>query len=340
MILGLVDEAVAAGARQRSACEILGVDAKTLQRWRAQDIGEDRRAGPLTPPKNKLSESERREVLEVVNRPELRNLSINQVVPILADRGIYLASESTMYRVLREEGQNAHRAPSRAQKARPRPREAVATGPNQVWSWDITYLPAPVRGSFFYLYMIIDVFSRKVVGRVVHDEECAIYSAALIRAACTAEGIGEEPLILHSDNGGPMKGATMLATLQELGVIPSFSRPSVSNDNPFSESLFRTTKYRPEYPTKPFASLEAAREWVEWFVDWYNNEHRHSAIRFVTPAERHSGQDVEVLARRGQVYERARRRSPHRWTARTRNWSRIETVRLNPNTRHANSEVA
>jgi len=335
-----VDEAVTAGARQHKACEILGVAAKTVQRWRSRDIGEDRRAGPATTPKNKLSDTERSAVIELVNRPEYRNLSINQIVPVLADRGVYVASESTMYRILRDEGQAAHRSASRPPRSRPRPREAVATGPNQVWSWDITYLPSPVRGSFFYLYMIVDVFSRKVVGRVVHDVECATYAAELIRAACSAEGRDHEPLILHADNGGPMKGATMLATLQDLGVVPSFSRPRVSNDNPFSEALFRTAKYRPEYPSGPFASLDAARHWVDWFVDWYNNEHRHSAIRFVTPAQRHAGQDVEILARRRELYEQARARFPHRWTTNTRDWSRVDVVRLNPDSRHATTEAA
>lgn len=333
-------EAVTSGARQRRACETLGVDARTLQRWQDQGIGEDRRAGPTSAPKNKLSESERREVLELVNRPEFRDLSIKQIVPILADRGVYVASESTMYRILRDDGQTAHRAASRPPQGRPRPREALATAPNQVWSWDITYLPSAVRGRFFYLYMIVDVFSRKVVGRVVHDAECAAYAAELIRAACAAEGLGNEPLILHADNGGPMKGATMLATLQDLGIVPSFSRPRVSDDNPFSESLFRTLKYRPDYPSKPFQSLDAARQWVEGFVDWYNNRHRHSAIRFVTPAQRHAGHDVEILERRRDVYERARARSPHRWTTKTRDWSRVDVVRLNPDSRHATSEVA
>ena len=333
-------EAVTSGARQRKACEILGVDARTVQRWRDQGIGEDRRAGPATEPRNKLSEAERREVLELVNSPEYRNLSIKQIVPILADGGVYLASESTMYRILRNEGQAAHRAPSRPPQERPRPREAVATEPNQVWSWDITYLPSSVRGRFFYLYMIVDVFSRKVVGRAVHDAECAAYAAELIRAACAAEGLDNEPLILHADNGGPMKGATMLATLQDLGIVPSFSRPRVSDDNPFSEALFRTLKYRPEYPSKPFQSLDGARQWVEWFVDWYNNEHRHSAIRFVTPAQRHAGQDAEILDHRRKVYERARARFPHRWTTKTRDWSRVDVVRLNPDSRHATSEAA
>ena len=303
-------------------------------------MGNDGRAGPMTTPKNKLSDAEQQRILEVVNEPEFRDLPATQIVPILAERGIYLASESTIYRLLREKGQAAHRAASRPPQARSRPREFVATAPNQVWSWDITYLPSPVRGAFYYLYMVMDVFSRKIVGWAVHHAESSLHAADLIRAACQAEGIDSSPLVLHSDNGGPMKGATMLATLQELGVIKSFSRPSVSNDNPFSEALFRTAKYRPEYPGRPFAAIDEARQWGTWFVRWYNHEHRHSAIRFVTPEQRHTGADGAVLERRRATYQRARSRSPQRWSRQARNWSRVDVVRLNPVPAHQTSEVA
>lgn len=274
-------------------------------------------------------------MLRTVNSPEYRDLSVKQIVPLLADRGVYLASESTMYRILRNEQQLTHRASSRAPHARTRPDEAVATGPNQVWSWDITYLPSAVRGQFYYLYMAIDVFSRKIVGAAVHEQEDGSCSAALIREACTRERVDHGALILHSDNGSPMKAATLLATLQVLGVVPSFSRPRVSNDNPFSEALFRTLKYRPEYPGTPFVSLADAHSWVAGFVRWYNNEHLHSAIRFVTPSQRHRGEDAEILAHRERVYARARRKNPHRWTTCTRDWSRTDVVRLNPKSLHA-----
>jgi transposase InsO family protein len=329
-----VDEAVTAGARQGKACDILGVDARTVQRWKGQGIGEDRRAGPTTAPANKLSEQERDKVLEVVNSPEYRNVSPKQIVPHLADQGEYLASESTVYRILREEDQLAHRG-----RAKPpthhRPDELVATGPNQVWCWDITYLPSIVRGKFFYCYTIMDVFSRKVVGRAVHDAESDVHAAVLVAATCAIEGVPQDQLVIHSDNGGPMKGATMLAMLQKLGVAASFSRPGVSDDNPYIESLFRVMKYRPEYPSQPFASLEAARLWVDQFFDWYNNQHLHSGIKFVTPSQRHAGQDREILERRREVYEAARARNPQRWSGKTRDWSRVEVVRLNP--AHASS---
>lgn len=330
MILGAIDEAIESGASQEAACETVDIAARTLQRWREQGIGDDNRAGPKTAPGNKLTEKERQEIVAVLNSEEFRDLSPWQIVPKLADEGRYMASESSMYRILHAEGLQKHRGRSRAPQKRKRPKELVATGPNQVWSWDITYLQTPVRGAFLYVYMVVDVFSRKIVAREVHDRECGELASRLLESACRREGVDRDQLVIHSDNGGPMKSATLLATLQALGVAASFSRPSVSNDNPFSESAYRTMKYRPEYPRKPFESLEAARSWVEAFVRWYNTEHQHSGVRFVTPEERHQGLDKEILEKRTRVYEAARARCPQRWSGRTRNWSRIEEVRLNP----------
>lgn len=268
-------------------------------------------------------------MLKVVNQPEYRDLPVKQIVPRLADQGEYLASESTMYRILREEGQLKHRSNAKP-RVHQRPRELVATGPNQLWSWDITYLKSPIAGAFFYAYTVVDVFSRKIVGSAVHDSEGELHAAALITATCAKEGVDRDTLVIHSDNGSPMKGATMLATLQRLGVATSFSRPKVSDDNPYSESLFRTMKYRPEYPSGPFGSLDAARLWMDWFVSWYNDEHRHSSVKFVTPSERHGGHDLEILEQRRRVYEQARQRHPERWSGDTRDWSRITSVVLNP----------
>jgi transposase InsO family protein len=328
-VIALVDEAVSSGARRAQACEMLELSARTVERWRACGGGEDGRRGPTTVPSNKLSQVEKKRLLDTMNSPEYRDLSPNQIVPKLADAGVYIASESTMYRVLREEGLQNHREPSHP-PVNSRPDPLVADGPNLVWSWDITYLPAAVRGMFFYLYMVMDVWSRKIVGWEVHREESMELSSRMISRICEENGINESGLNLHSDNGGPMKGSTMLATLQQLGIVASFSRPSVSDDNPYSEALFRTLKYRPEYPKKPFESLEAARAWVAGFVRWYNTEHLHSGIKFVTPADRHAGLDTEILRRREAVYEAAKTRTPERWSGETRNWEPVETVDLNP----------
>jgi transposase InsO family protein len=267
-------------------------------------------------------------VLETMNLPEFRNLPPHQIVPLLADQEVYLASESTMYRILREEKQLEHRQRSRP-ATHSRPHEYVARGPCQVWSWDITYLRSSVRGIFFYLYMIVDVWSRKIVGWEVHECESTELAAELFRRTCTELNLDPKGLVLHQDNGSPMKGSTMLATLQSLGVIASFSRPRVSDDNPYSEALFRTLKYRPEYPSDPFESTQHARTWVASFVTWYNTEHQHSAIRFVTPEQRHQGLDQAILAKRHEVYQRAQSRNPNRWSGTTRNWEPIQDVGLN-----------
>lgn len=254
---------------------------------------------------------------------------------MLADDGIFIASESTIYRLLRAHDQLAHRGRARPATHR-RPDELVATEPCRVWCWDITWLPSPVRGN---LYSIVDVFSRKIVAQEVHDSESDAHAAVLITAACAAEGVQRDQLVVHSDNGGPMKGATMLATMQALGVAASFSRPGVSDDNPYVEALFRTLKYRPEYPSRPFASLDAARAWVERFVHWYNERHLHSAIGFVTPDQRHRGLDIEILRKRAAVYAAAKRRNPQRWSGPCRSWDRVDTVFLNPRDNRS-SEVA
>ncbi len=327
--LELIDEAVGAGARLEKACKVVGLSERTIQRWRLHDGGgDDGRMGPKTVPANKLSDSERRRVLETANSKEFRDLSPKQIVPTLADRGVYIASESTFYRVLREEGLMKHRGQTRA--PRPRPRELVATGPNQVHSWDITYMRSPVRGLFFYLYMFVDVWSRKIVGWEVHEEESMNHSARLVERICVAEGVGRDTLTLHADNGGPMKGSTMLAMLEGLGIAASFSRPCVSDDNPISESLFRTMKYRPEFPRDPFQTIEDARGWVERFVAWYNEEHLHSGINFVSPGDRHGGRHRAILTHRERVYADAQQRRPGRWAGAARDWTPTAEVRLNP----------
>lgn len=330
MILRLLAKALEDGAEQGEACGILGVNETTLQRWRKQPGGADRRAGPIRAPKNKLTPAEYREVRAIVTSPEFRDLAPSQIVPRLADRGIFLASESTIYRILRKEKMQHHRGTSRPPTKRHRPRELRATCPNQVWSWDITYLKSPIKGVFFYLYVAIDVWSRKIVGWMIEVSESPEHSSRFLAAACEREGVQPGTLVIHSDNGGPMKGATLLATLQALGVATSFSRPSVSNDNPYSESWFGTMKYRPAFPDGPFKSIEDACAWMTAFVRWYNAEHRHSGIRFVTPEERHSGQDAALLEQRKIVYANARTARPERWARSTRNWQPIGEVVLNP----------
>jgi putative transposase len=329
-ILTEVKQAMHGGARQSAACKVVGISAKTLQRWARPENTQDGRLDALHEARTRLTQWERDQIIQVANEPGYAALSPSKIVPKLADEGRYIASESSFYRVLKAAKQLSHRVKARPARSVHRPRALTASGPNQVYSWDITYLPTRVRGTFLYLYLVMDIYSRKVVGWQVYEEESSALAADLMTDICHREGVKGQCVTLHSDNGSPMKGATLLATLHTLGVVPSFSRPSVSNDNPYSESLFRTLKYRPEYPEEVFADLLSARAWVGWFVDWYNHEHLHSAIQFVTPAQRHAGHDPEILARREEVYRDAKARHPQRWSGDTRNWTPVGDVHLNP----------
>lgn len=329
-IVTLVTEACDSGATQESACNIIGISSKTFQRWTGNSNKQDGRLEPKHSPKHKLTELERQRIIKVANESEYSNLPPCQIVPRLADTGVYIASEASFYRVLNEHNQLKHREKSKPARQVNKPRALTATAPNQIYSWDITYLPTQVKGIFLYLYLVIDIYSRKIVGWQTHHEELSVLAADLMTDICQREQVKRNQVTLHSDNGSPMKGATMLATLQELGVVPSFSRPSVSNDNPYSESVFRTLKYRPEYPEKPFADISEARTWVSGFVQWYNNEHRHSGIKFTTPQERHTGKDIKILAKRKRVYKQAKLSNPSRWSGDIKNWDHIEEVYLNP----------
>jgi putative transposase len=332
----LINEAVTGGALLSKACEEVGITERTYYRWirLCRETGGyiDRRQTAERPePANKLTEEERMEIIEVVNQPEFRSSSPCEIVPTLADQGIYIASESTFYRVLREKAMQHHRG--RTAERNPRPISShCATGPNQVWMWDITYLNGPVKGMFYYLYLFSDLFSRKIVAWEVWSKESAEHASQLVRRGIISEKIGLriKPLVLHSDNGSPMKGATMLETLYRLGITPSNSRPRVSNDNPYAESLFKTLKYNCNYQPKGFKDLEEARQWCKKFVHWYNYKHRHSGINFLTPEQRHSGIGQQILDQRRAVYEAARAKHPERWSMSTRDWTLPDEVWLNP----------
>jgi putative transposase len=317
--------AVNDGARKNAACKIVGLTVRTIQRWNNDDIGDLRPTVPKTSPKA-LSTEEKKHILQVCNSQEYCDKNPNEIVPDLAGKGIYIASESTFYKVLKEHKLLTHRADYKPKKAPAEPEKLIATGPNQVLSWDITYLRTAVKGLFFYLYLFMDVWSRKIVGWTVEEIESGEIASQVIERICIENSL--EDIYLHSDNGGPMKCGTMLATLEWLGVTPSYSRPRVSNDNPFSESLFKTMKYRPSYPKK-FETIEQAIEWVKIFVSWYNTEHLHSGIKYVTPEQRHAGKDIEILKKRHETYLTARKNNPIRWPNSIRNWTQIAEVTLN-----------
>jgi transposase InsO family protein len=335
--LDLISEAYSSRCRIKIACGDVGIDFKSHNRWKEDLV--DKRNGPLTEPANKLSDDIKKEIIEIETSKEYVDLSPWEVVPKLADKGTYLASESSFYKILKENKLLVHRGRAKA-PAKKRPVPLVATGPNQIWSWDITYLKSNIRGEYFYLYLFMDVFSRKIVGYDIFNNESMDYSAQLFETICINEGILKDQLVLHSDNGGPMKGATMLATLQRLGFMPSFSRPRVSDDNPYSESLFKTLKYKSDYP-EIFTDLSDVKKWILKFVDWYNEEHFHSGIKFVTPASRHRGEDKNILDNRKMVYTKAKLKNPERWNSRKRrNWDREEKVYLNHLQKNKNIDIS
>jgi len=330
-VIELIDEARENGARLAPACAILNISVRTYERWIKDGLNttDKRPLANRKKPVNKLSDEEKTEIVKVINQPVFADLTPAQIVPKLADQGIYLASESTIYRIMREENLNSKRIPVN-KRSKKTITTHIAKGPNEVWSWDITWIPGPVKGHYYKLYLILDIFSRMIVGWEIHEEELAIHAQNLIKKAVYKHGVFKKPLVLHSDNGSPMKAQNFQVLLDKLGITKSYSRPRVSNDNPFSESLFKTLKYTKDFPTKGFESLEEARRWVYKFSDLYNKEFLHSGIKFVTPYQRHYGLDQEVLKKRDDIYRQAKTKKPERWSRNTRNWSRIEQVALNP----------
>jgi transposase InsO family protein len=330
-----IAQARADGARQAEACALAGIDPRTVQRWRQNDglTRGDRRPDAIRPiPAHALTADERARIVAVANEPRFAETPPARIVPALADEGTYIASESSFHRVLRAHGQMNRRGRAKPPRRSRPPTTHIATGPGEVWCWDVTFLPAAVQGRWFYLYLILDLYSRKIVGFEVHDTDSADHAAHLARRAALAEGVHGMPVapVLHGDNGATLKATTVLAMLHWLGITPSYSRPRVSDDNAYAEAVFRTAKYRPDFPVTGLTDLAAARDWAARFVHWYNNEHRHSGIRYVTPAQRHVGQDRPLLTARHDLYQQARRSNPRRWSGRTRDWTPIAAVTLNP----------
>jgi transposase InsO family protein len=326
-----IDAAKAGGALLAKACKEAGISMRTYRRWsRDGEVHADRRPDAHHPDAPwKLSEAEQKAVLATCMEPRFADMPPTQIVPTLADEGVYLASESTFYRLLHAHQAQHHRGRAKARNKRP-PTSHVATRPGQIWCWDVTYLPSTVRGMFFYLFAVIDLYSRKLVAWEVHATETGDQAAELIEKARWRERLRGLPQILHADNGAAQRSFTLRAKLQELGIEPSYSRPGVSDDNAFIESWFRTVKYMPSYPSRGFPDIDAAREWAMQFVHWYNTKHRHSQIGFVTPVQRHTGASGKILAKRRDVYEHAKATHPQRWSRNTRRWLEPDHVWLNP----------
>lgn len=330
IILSIIKEAVSKGSRKSKICELVNIPIRTVQRWEIST--NDNRQYRNYIPKNKLSPLERQRVIDICCSKRFVDKSPKEIVPILAEEGIYIASEATIYRILREERMMSYRENTKFPTKRYKPKELKATGTNQVWSWDITYLRTKIKGLFYYLYLFMDVWSRKIVAWDIFEEQSSENAKDIITKIDS--NIDLRGIYLHSDNGSPMKGATFLSTLQWLGIIPSFSRPSCSNDNPFSESLFKTLKYKINYP-KTFNNIDEVKKWMERFVNWYNNEHRHSGIQYVTPNQRHTGLDKSILEKRKLTYKKAMDKNPERWSKKiTRKWNWESIEILNPETKN------
>ena len=269
------------------------------------------RTQPRSTPPLALLAAERSAVLELLNSPRFADCTPYTAWARLLDEGRYLASVRTMYRILAASGQSNERRNQLIHPAHAMP-ELLATGPNQVWSWDITRLRGALKWQFFYLYVLIDIFSRYVVGWLVAGAENAGLAQALIDETCQKHGIARDALTLHSDRGSPMRAKTTAELLVDLGVAASFSRPRVSNDNPFSEAQFKTFKYRPQFPAC-FEGVEHARAHSREFFPWYNNEHRHSGIGFMTPAAVHFGTAPALWQQRATVLQAAYLVHPERF---------------------------
>lgn len=258
-----------------------------------------------------MSESERAHVLGVLHSPRFVDSAPGEVFATLLDEGTYLCSETSMYRLLRSQGEVRERRRQARHPARVKP-ELVATAPNEVWSWDITKLAGPVKWGYFHLYTIIDVYSRYIVGWMIAPRESAALAEELLAETITRQGINRNQLTIHSDNGSSMASRPVAFLLADLGVTKSHSRPHCSNDNPYSESAFETLKYRPDFPAR-FASIEHARDHARAFFTWYNGEHRHSGIGMLTPADVHHGRVGEVLTRRRSTLAAAHTAHPERF---------------------------
>jgi putative transposase len=300
------------------ACAALGVPRASYYRRQADILretqGSESENRPRKPSPRALSAAERARVLDVLHDERFRDLAVPQVFAALMDEGEYLCSMRSMYRILDDEGEVRERRNQRRHPNYSKP-ELLATGPNQVWSWDITKLRGPRKWTYSYLYVVLDIFSRYAVGWMVASRESAALGEKLVAEAVEKQKVEHGQLTLHSDRGSPMTAKSMALLLADLGVTKSHSRPHVSDDNPFSEAQFKTVKYRPGFPGR-FGCLEDARSHMGAFFDWYHHEHRHSGLGWMTPADVHYGRAESIRARRAEVLETAYARHPERFVRR------------------------
>jgi putative transposase len=306
---------LAAYIGRQAACEALAVPRTSFYRAHsapsAATVIPEAVPGPKTSPPRTLDLVEKQQVLQVLNSERFQDQAVREVYATLLDEGTYLCSWRTMYRVLDERQEVRERRNQLAHPAYAKP-ELLATGPNRLWSWDITKLRGPTTWTYFYLYVVLDVFSRYVVGWMIAERESEELARELIQATCTKQGIPPGQLTIHADHGSPMISKSVAQLLIDLGVTKTHSRPHVSDDNPYSEAQFKTLKYRPDYPDR-FGCLADARAWAQAFFTWYNQEHHHTGLGLLTPASVHYGQAEAVLAKRQQTLAAAYAAHPERF---------------------------
>lgn len=288
---------------------MVGISVRSLQRWRTEGLI-DGRKGAAKNTARKLSAEEEDAVYRAANQERFADMTPEQVVASLAQESTYLASASTFYRILKRRKAVNHRSDTRTPIHHSKPPQRIATGPNQVWSWDITWLNTEVKGLWLYAYVIMDLWDRCIVGWSIHEREDGELAKLMFERACRDHCA--TPNFLHSDNGGPMKSYTLVEFLYSRGITLTTNRPRVSNDNPYSESLFKTVKYRASFP-RQFTDLMSAMTWFAGFVDWYNNGHLHSGLAYLTPGQRRSGASQHILSLRNLAIENARAKNPLRW---------------------------
>ena len=292
----------------KQACAVLKVARSRIYRARqprAKSLGQAQ-------PASALSSHERERVRQTLNSERFQDKTPRQVYATLLDEGEYLCHWRTMYRVLAAHDEVRERRDQLRHPTYQKP-ELLATAPNQVWSWDITRLRGPVKWTYFYLYVLLDIYSRYVVGWMIAERETAALAKDLVEAACTRQGIVRDQLTLHADNGGPMRAKSLALLLDDLGVSASHSRPHTSDDNPFSEAQFKTLKYHPGYPDR-FGSIQDARAWARPFFDWYNDAHYHTGLNLLTPASVHFRQADAICQQRQTVMNAAYAAHPERFS--------------------------
>lgn len=300
-------EALANEVGVKRACAVLEVPRSRIYRSRQAQV--EAKARPT--PARALSQTERRQVRDALNSDRFADLAPRQVYARLLDEGTYLCHWRTMYRILSGHNEVRERRNQRQHPPHQKP-ELLATAPNQVWSWDITKLRGPHKGTYFALYVVLDIFSRYVVGWMIAEQQLASLAKTLIEESCQKEGIAKDQLTIHSDNGKPMRSKSLALLYADLGVNASFTRPYTSDDNPFSEAQFKTLKYQPDYPDR-FGSVQAARAWAQHFFPWYNFVHYHTGLNLLTPASVHRGQAIKVQQQRQTVLTAACAAHPERF---------------------------